>query len=614
MRLTRFFTATIRRKILSSFIVVIVLVLLLAVATYTQLELVRNLSRQVNPSSLRLTALQDYALSMSDFESNLDRYFVIGGLQFQESMRDDIERMNDALEAVGVGINPEMRPDYNELLNITQQLETEIAGLIELGPSELSAREANERVIAIFSLVEAARNLQQELAKLTSTQLQELALDQETLISSVIIQTLVFAGIVLLLVVVASALVTRSIARPLAALTEAAQQVEQGNLDVEVPVVTRDEVGQLAQTFNNMAGQLRNTLGTLEQQVEERTRGLAIVGSISEHLTGILNIDQLLDEVVVQVKDNFNYYHVHIYLFDPAKDQLVVVAGSGEAGVTMKTNRHSINANAKSLVARAARTGSVVGIANVREVADWLPNPLLPKTRSEVAAPIVVEGEVVGVLDVQEDEAAAFDDAAFDLLRSLANQLAIALRNARQFEQVQAALTRVEAVQEQYLATAWDREKLKRFSEAQVDVQLASAGTETVPVLNTPIQFKRMTIGNLELEAADPQRVWSQEELALVNAIADQVAQTAENLRLFDETRERAGREATIREITDKLRAAPNLKDLVQTASEELGTYLSATHLKLKLGVETPTIDDALAVSNTLSTENNNKEKSNGNS
>jgi HAMP domain-containing protein len=367
MRVSGFFTANIRRKILSSFIVVIILVLALAVATYIQLEMVRSLSRQVTPSSLRLTALQGYALAMSDFEGNLDRYFVIGGPQFQEAMRQDIERMNDALKAADVDLTPEMETVYNTLLSTAQQLETETIALLEQDPSELSSREVNERIVSVFAQVETARNLEQELAELTSAQLQSSALEQETLISRVVIQALAFGGIVALLVMIASVFVTRSIARPLAEVTEAAQQIEQGNLDIEVPVTTQDEVGQLARTFNNMAAQLRNILGTLEQQVKERTRGLAIVGRINEHLTGILDVDQLLDEVVNQIKEGFDYYHVHIYLFNQAKNQLVVTAGTGQAGAMMKANGHTIDVNTKSLVARAARGAEVVIIANVRQ-------------------------------------------------------------------------------------------------------------------------------------------------------------------------------------------------------------------------------------------------------
>jgi GAF domain-containing protein len=101
-----------------------------------------------------------------------------------------------------------------------------------------------------------------------------------------------------------------------------------------------------------------------------------------------------------------------------------------------------------------------------------------------------------------------------------------------------------------------------------------------------PVVLQNITIGDLQLYDADPNRQWTESDLALVNTIVDQVAQSAENLRLFEETRERAGREQMIRQITDRLRAAPNLQRLVEIATQELAQRLPATHAKLELGLQ----------------------------
>jgi GAF domain-containing protein len=88
---------------------------------------------------------------------------------------------------------------------------------------------------------------------------------------------------------------------------------------------------------------------------------------------------------------------------------------------------------------------------------------------------------------------------------------------------------------------------------------------------------------------ADPSQrgQWNERQVALVRAIADQIAQTAENLRLLEETRQQAGREQTIREITDKLRSAPNLDFLLETAARELAQRLGVRHTVMELGIET---------------------------
>jgi transcriptional regulator with GAF, ATPase, and Fis domain len=124
--------------------------------------------------------------------------------------------------------------------------------------------------------------------------------------------------------------------------------------------------------------------------------------------------------------------------------------------------------------------------------------------------------------------------------------------------------------------------------DEKIDVlQNSAPGLQEQTALLTPIRLQNQTIGTINLVETEGGRRWSDSELMLVQAVADQVAQAAENLRLFEETQERAGRERTIREITDKLRTASNLDTLLETAARELGLRLGARHTVLELGVET---------------------------
>jgi anti-anti-sigma regulatory factor/putative methionine-R-sulfoxide reductase with GAF domain len=173
------------------------------------------------------------------------------------------------------------------------------------------------------------------------------------------------------------------------------------------------------------------------------------VAALSERFTRILDVEQLLNELVNRVKEDFDYYYAHIYLVDEQHQNLVMTAGVGEAGAEMKASGHSIPVDAvTSLVARAARTGEVVSVENVREVEDWLPNPLLPDTHCEMAVPIMQEEQVVGVLDVQEDEIGGLAEDDANLLRSLAGHVAVALANAQLFADVQEKLETIEAQQQ----------------------------------------------------------------------------------------------------------------------------------------------------------------------
>ncbi len=397
--------------------------------------------------------------------------------------------------------------------------------------------------------------------------------------------------------------VARQIASPIRSITAVAQAVTAGDFEIQAQIGSKDEIGILANAFNHMTAQLRELVGTLEQRVAARTQRLEIVANLSGRLNAILNLNELLAEVVNQVRDNFGYYHAHIYLLDEKGEKLVVVEGTGPAGAEMKAKGHAIRLDAlTSLVARAARTGEIARVDNVRKAKDWLPNPLLPNTYSEMAIPIISEGKVVGVLDVQQDRVAGLDDGDESLLRSLANQVAVKIRNVRQFAGVESRLKEAREIQQRYVEQAWDRTRVARKNVGRVRFSLGESTTlsediiidarqrassykklEVVALGNrhdrhaliAPILLRNVMIGDLQLHEIDPERQWTESEIALINAVIDQVAQAAETLRLLDETQERASREQLVSQISSKMRRAPDLDSLLEVAVTELSRALN---------------------------------------
>jgi GAF domain-containing protein len=242
---------------------------------------------------------------------------------------------------------------------------------------------------------------------------------------------------------------------------------------------------------------------------------------------------------------------------------------------------------------------------------EWLGHPLLSETKAEAAIPIAFEGELFGVLDVQADQIGQLDEIDANMLQLLANQAAIALRNARRFADVENTLAEARATQARYTERAWQEQQLGRpeynyhradtppLDEAvlnglkqaaiQQDKPAVIAGQNDKPTpIVAPIKVQNQVVGTMHFLESDPaqQRQWTKQEIALVQAIADQVAQSAENLRLFEATRDQAGREQTIREVTDKLKRATNLDALLETAARELGLQLGARHTVLEMGID----------------------------
>jgi PAS domain S-box-containing protein len=205
---------------------------------------------------------------------------------------------------------------------------------------------------------------------------------------------------------------------------------------IAVAVVNANAFEQIIQTQLQLVRSIEQRM-EIEEQMRRRASELETVATVSTAISTLLDQEELLQTVVDLTKANFDLYHAHVYLLDADGEYLLLAAGAGEAGARMRAHGHRIPAaHPNSLVARAARTASGVVSNDVSQQSDFLPNPLLPNTRSEMALPMIAGEQVLGVLDVQSDQLNRFTDDDILVQTTLAAQIAVAIQNVRAIERI----------------------------------------------------------------------------------------------------------------------------------------------------------------------------------
>lgn len=231
--------------------------------------------------------------------------------------------------------------------------------------------------------------------------------------------------------------VAQIVSRPINQLTDVAARISEGDLDVELPSTTDDELGMLAETFNGMTFRLRSLINSLEQRVDERTESLErraqqlqAASDVAKDAAAVRDVDRLLNEAVRRIVDRFSYYHAGVFLIDD-NDYAVLRAASSAGGQRMLARGHKLAVGKVGLVGYVTGTGKPRVASDVGQDAVHFANPDLPDTHSEAALPLLVGDQIIGALDVQSTELDAFDEQDVIALQTMADQLAIAIENAR---------------------------------------------------------------------------------------------------------------------------------------------------------------------------------------
>lgn len=316
------------------------------------------------------------------------------------------------------------------------------------------------------------------------------------------------------------------------------------------------EVDLLRALGNQAAIAIENT--RLFESTQQALKEVNALYRINQGLAASLDPDQLIQDVVLMLKQNFGYYYVQIYLLDPLNGELAFQRGSDEVGTKLFEQGFRLP-RGKGIIGYVAETAIPFVTNNVNDVVFFYRNPLLPNTQSELAVPIKVEGKVAGVLDIQHEPPQRLTDEDLQLMIAVADQLAVALQKANLYADLQKALQQEQSTRAQLL-------QVERL--ALIGQLLASISHE----LNNPLQTIQNALFLLRDELKDS--VDGLEELSIISSEADRMVTLLDQLR------------STYRPLHAEEFKSLQINDIVQDVQRLLATHLRHKHIEFVCRLE----------------------------
>ncbi|MGD9145161.1 MAG: GAF domain-containing protein [Anaerolineae bacterium] len=345
------------------------------------------------------------------------------------------------------------------------------------------------------------------------------------------------------------------------------------------------------------ADELEGQQGWLEVMVEERTQHLDVraryleaTSEVARDAASVLNLEELLPRVVTLLSERFDYYHAGIFLLDPAGEWAVLQAASSEGGQRMLVQGHRLGLGV-GIVGHVAQQGQPRIALDVGEDAVYFDNPDLPDTRSEMALPLRARGEMIGVLDVQSVQPGAFGQEDIQVLQTLADQVALAIDNARLLQQAQESLEAERQAYGQLSREAWGdllsarpelgllHNKQGATADGEVwhpEMELAlrtgktARGGGDAASLAIPIRAGGQVIGVIDARKPSGSDAWTATDVAMMEALTEQLGVALESARLYEDTQRLAVRDRLVSQVTSRMRESLDVQRVLETAADEL--------------------------------------------
>ena len=343
------------------------------------------------------------------------------------------------------------------------------------------------------------------------------------------------------------------------------------------------------------------------RQSEKQANQLRAISEVVQQATLEKDIEKMLPNAAGSISEKLGFYHVGIFLLDEQAEHAILRAASSPGGQKMLARQHKIRIGGAGIVSFAVTMNRPRIALDVSSDAYFAQNPDLPETRAEMALPLSIGERVLGVLDVQSSDPNAFTEQDIGVMKTLADQLALAIENIRLLAETRQALAEVESLYREYLSSRWGQSGQDlplgyRYHAAGVAplqepvdrpeiLEAARSGNTFVEpngptAVAIPVKVRDQVVGILNIRSGRSGKIFSEEDMDFLRSISERVGLSLENARLFNAAQKRAVKERMIGSISTRISESSDIDSILQTAAEEIGRALVGSEVVVQLATE----------------------------
>ena len=373
--------------------------------------------------------------------------------------------------------------------------------------------------------------------------------------------------------------------------------VKRARKSEEVQKLANIELENLRASLEERVNQRTFELDTANQNNEKRAKQFEAIAQVTRTISSIQDLDSILPRITQMISEQFGHYHTGIFMIDDNNEFAILRAANSEGGLGMLENKHKLLVGHTGIVGYVTATGQPRIALDVGADAIYFDNPFLPNTHSEIALPLRVAGQIVGALDVQSEDSNAFTENDIELLSTLADQVSIAIQNARTLEEARKSLAEAQSTFGQRTQESW---KIMRAETVGLGFHLSDRtairlekpleGSEIEQALNTgetvittnnnktsnltiPIRLRNAVIGVMNLKT-NGNALFTQDEVDIAEAVSERLSLAIETAALLRTTQRRADIERITTDISAKVSSSTRFETILQIAAQELSHAL----------------------------------------